>query len=207
MTLSPSSPTAGIRVTPVPRREPPLISADDAFAPPVAPTGYVQGALALAPALPPTLPPTLSPAGVRDRGEVATAGRRPVGAEVADDDPDPLFDRQPTSRVDLPPPGPFAARIGQALVEVLWGARPAAQVVRWTSQEVHAVVTRRSLVAARRGLRARRPPVVRRVRVCEPADGVAEVGLVVVDGPRVRAVALRLTGLDGRWVVTALQVG
>lgn len=198
MTLSPTTPSAGIRVTPVPRREPPLISADEAFAPPAAPTGYVQGALALVPTV---------PAVVRGRAAAAPARRGRPESEVADEEADPLFDRQPTSRVDLPPPGPFAARIGQALVEVLWGARPAVQVVRWTSQEVHAVVSRRSLVAARRGLRARRPPVVRRVRVCEPADGVAEVGLVVVDGDRVRAVALRLTGLDGRWVVTELQVG
>ncbi|WP_344222945.1 Rv3235 family protein [Lapillicoccus jejuensis] len=184
-------------MTPVPRREPPVISADEAFAPAPAPTGYVQGALALAPAP--------FPSDARARGGLPA--RRAVAAGPVDDEPDPLFDRQPTSRVDLPPPGPFAARIGQALVEVLWGARPAVQVVRWTSQEVHAVVARRSLVAARRGLRARRPPVVRRVRVCEPADGVAEVGLVVVDGDRVRAVALRLTGLDGRWVITELQVG
>jgi hypothetical protein len=30
---------------------------------------------------------------------------------------------------------------------------------------------------------------------------------VVVDGTRVRALAMRLVGLDGRWRVEALQVG
>jgi aerobic-type carbon monoxide dehydrogenase small subunit (CoxS/CutS family) len=48
---------------------------------------------------------------------------------------------------------------------------------------------------------------VRTVRVCEPADGVAEACAVVIDGNRVRALALRLVGLDGRWRVEALQVG
>jgi hypothetical protein len=49
--------------------------------------------------------------------------------------------------------------------------------------------------------------VVRGVRVCEPADGVAEASAVVVDGGRVRAQAFRLVGLDGRWRVEALQIG
>ncbi|MFC6714722.1 Rv3235 family protein [Branchiibius cervicis] len=42
---------------------------------------------------------------------------------------------------------------------------------------------------------------------CEPADGVAEVCLVVQHEGRVRAVAARLSGVDGRWLVTALQIG
>ncbi|WP_369126369.1 Rv3235 family protein, partial [Paludifilum halophilum] len=33
------------------------------------------------------------------------------------------------------------------------------------------------------------------------------VSAVVIDGGRVRALALRLVGLDGRWRVEALQVG
>ena len=48
---------------------------------------------------------------------------------------------------------------------------------------------------------------MRRVRVCEPADGVAEAAVVVHHGDRVRAVALRLVGQDGKWRVSALQVG
>ena len=49
--------------------------------------------------------------------------------------------------------------------------------------------------------------VVQRVRVCEPADGVAEAAVVDRHGPRVRAVAVRLVGQDGAWKVSALQVG
>jgi hypothetical protein len=63
---------------------------------------------------------------------------------------------------------------------------------------------------------------VRSVRVCEPADGVAEVSAVVVGleavaatkgrtgaagRRRCRAVALRLEGVDGRWMMTALTMG
>jgi hypothetical protein len=49
--------------------------------------------------------------------------------------------------------------------------------------------------------------VVRSVRVSEPHDGVAEVCAVVQQGPRCRAIALRLEGIDGRWQCTALQIG
>jgi hypothetical protein len=45
------------------------------------------------------------------------------------------------------------------------------------------------------------------VHVSEPADGVAEACAVVDTGPRRRAIALRLEGLDGRWRCTQLQFG
>ena len=118
-----------------------------------------------------------------------------------------LFGEQPTRRDDLPDPRDWAAHIAQALVEVMAGARPAPQLLRWTTPEVYAVVARRASVSARRGMPPTRRTVVRSLRVCEPADGVAEASAVVVDGGRVRALAMRLVGLDGRWRVEALQVG
>jgi len=78
--------------------------------------------------------------------------------------------------------------------------------MRWTTPEVYSAVARRNAVSGRRAIVARRA-VVRRVRTCEPADGVVEACAVVVDNGRVRALAMRLTGVDGRWVVSELQVG
>jgi hypothetical protein len=101
--------------------------------------------------------------------------------------------------------------MAQAIVEVMSGLRPAPQVVRWTTPQVYAVIARRGALAARR--RAAGSRVVaqralgRSVHVCEPADGVAECSVVVSDAARVRAMALRLTGQDGRWRVEALQIG
>ena len=117
-----------------------------------------------------------------------------------------LFGERPTRRSDLPDPRQWGGHLAQALVEVMAGVRPAPQVLRWTTTEVYAVVARRAAVSTRRRGATRRT-VVRSVRVCEPADGVAEVSAVVVDGGRVRALAMRLVGLDGRWRVEALQVG
>lgn len=125
---------------------------------------------------------------------------------------DQLFGPQPTRACDLPDPQQWAAHIAQAVVEVMHGVRPPSQVMRWTTPDVYAVVARRGSRAARRAGAARDDRPVHRTRVtrvlvCEPADDVAEAAVVLVDGGRVRALALRLVGRDGRWLVEALQVG
>jgi hypothetical protein len=121
------------------------------------------------------------------------------------------FGHQPTSSMALPDPTVTCAALVQALVEVLGGVRPVSQLVRWTTHEVHAALSRRTALAARvrqnAGVPSTRAAVVRGVRVCLPADGVAEGSAVVIDADRVRAVAVRLEGLDGRWRATALEVG
>jgi len=127
-----------------------------------------------------------------------------VDFSVASDEQ--VFGSQPTRRSELPDPRPWAGHLAQAIVEVMVGARPAPQLLRWTTSEVYDVVAHRAYVSSRRGMTARRA-TVRSVHVCEPADGVAEACAVVVDGSRVRALAMRLVGLDGRWRVEALQIG
>ncbi len=158
--------------------------------------------------------PALRPAVLRSPGRGAPAPRfvQDPLADAAFSTDAQLFGPQPTSASDLPDPLAWVAHIAQALVEVMTGARSPAQVVRWTTPEVYEVVARRGALASRRAARGAvgtgptRPARVRRVRVCEPVDGVAEASVVVIDGHRVRAVALRLVGEDGRWRVAALQV-
>jgi hypothetical protein len=128
-----------------------------------------------------------------------------------EDGEDKFFARQPTARADLPHPKPWCGRFVQALVEVLSGDRPAAQLTRWMTDDVFTDVVSRvsalglsTTAAVRTGLgRA----VVRSVHLYEPRDGIAELAVHVKHGGRSRAVALRLEGLDGRWQCTALQLG
>lgn len=120
-----------------------------------------------------------------------------------------VFGPQVTRAHELPDPRRWAAHIAQGLVEVMHGVRPPSQVMRWTTPEVYAVVARRGSRAGRRRTSsgaAHRTRVLR-VHVCEPADDVAEAAVVLVDGGRVRALAVRLVGRDHRWVVEALQIG
>lgn len=128
-------------------------------------------------------------------------------------------DRQPIDEVeppaprldgDLPDPERAAATLAVAVMEVLNGVRPASQLVRWTNHDVHAALARRAAVTARmtqQQPRARRPPVVRGVRVCRPSINVAETSAVVVTPDRVRAMAIRLEATEGRWRATALEIG
>lgn len=129
----------------------------------------------------------------------------------ADVDDDLLMPEPPTRRRDLPDPGPVAARLATAMMEVMSGARPAPQLVRWTTPEVYEVIARRASLAARRssrlGTQQRARVTARRVMGCEPADGVAEMTVVLGVGQRVRAVALRMVGHHGRWRVEAMQLG
>jgi hypothetical protein len=115
------------------------------------------------------------------------------------------FGPRPTASEELPDPEAWSRRMVQAVIEVLTGVRPLAQLVRWTSPEVYAGLQRRGAAAAR-PVSARRA-VVRSVHLCEPADGIVEACAVVIGDGRARAVALRLEGLDGRWRMTALEIG
>lgn len=122
------------------------------------------------------------------------------------------FEDEPAPRrtlsSQLPEPRPFVGKIAQAIIEVIAAQRPAPQLIRHTSPAIYSGLARRALLAARRQPTGpRRPAMVRRVRVCEPADGVVEACAVVVAHGRVRALALRLEGFDGRWLVTQLTVG
>jgi len=91
--------------------------------------------------------------------------------------------------------------LARALVEVLSGRRPVAQLRVHCAPDIYAGLLDRP-IAGHQAL-----PHLLAVRVCEPADGVAEVSVVFRRADRVRAMAFRMQGVDGRWRITALQLG
>jgi hypothetical protein len=105
----------------------------------------------------------------------------------------------------------WAARFAQAVVEVLGGDRPLAQLVRWTSHRVYVDLERRLSILARTSATGRRRrtirPQVRSVHVFHPTPEAAEVSAHVRYGQRSRAIAARLELTGGRWQCTALQLG
>jgi Family of unknown function (DUF6459) len=210
-----------LRLLPTPAWEPPYD--DEAQQDRLEPdTGAAdsQGTLALSFVLPSGLPVVPEPPNLRLVSSRAAGDTRNLVAEPAPprtrrypravDADDDLFEPQPTPRADLPDPQFWAGRLAQAILEVDAGVRPVSQLRRWTSDEVYLQLRRRSnrVRCAAPPPQARRTPtrvLVRSVRVCEPADGIAEVSAVVHDGQRHRAVALRLEGTDGRWRCTVLE--
>jgi len=137
---------------------------------------------------------------------ISFAENRDNNESVANQSNRKYFEPQHTGSRDLPEPVAWVRHIAQALAEVMSGARPASQLIRWTTPEVYSVLARRNAVSRGRGLVADRA-IVRGVRICEPADGVVEACAVVLDNGRFRALAMRLTGVDRRWVVSVLEVG
>jgi hypothetical protein len=151
---------------------------------------------------PPWQRPRRPPSGVQGVLTLVVGGAEP---EPEPDDVD--FGPLPTSTSDLPDAVRWARQMVQVIAEVLCGQRPATQLLRWTVPEVYDQVRSRTPARHRPGAAPARGPRVGTVRVCEPADGVAEAAAVVHGAQRARAVALRLEGLDGRWRVTVFQAG
>jgi hypothetical protein len=118
--------------------------------------------------------------------------------------PSPVLPRVPPEHRE------WAATFVHASTEVALGLRSPAQLVRWTTMDVHATLQRRGSLAARAraaGVYKAGKPHVRSLRICSVRPGVYEICAVVGDLDRVRAVALRMEDLDGRWRVTALEIG
>ena len=108
----------------------------------------------------------------------------------------------------------WSRRYAQAVVEIVCGDRPAAQLVRWHTRAIHDELQRRAGIVARAGVhqagqgRGRRPvvrPQVVSARTCFISPGVAEVSIHVRHGARSRAIATRFEHQDGRWLATALE--
>lgn len=107
---------------------------------------------------------------------------------------------QRTATAQLPPAGRTASVLARALVEVLCGQRPLPQLRVHCAPEVFAGLQTQPVGRGALGH-------LLTVRVSEPADGIAEVAAVFKRAERVRALAFRIQGVDGRWRVTALQTG
>lgn len=116
-----------------------------------------------------------------------------------DDDVDPHFGRRLTRRRDLPDPTGWSARFAQATLEVIAGRRTPMQLMRWSNRSVYSQLNYRAGAIDGR-------VSIRRVRVCEPADGIVESSVVALFNEGAHAIALRFEGLDGRWLCTALTV-
>lgn len=104
----------------------------------------------------------------------------------------------------LPDPKQATARIAQVLLDVMNGQRPVAQLNNMTTAPVRAQVLT-SVAGLKRDQRHR--PLVSSLRVTTPGPSVVEASVVLGNAGRSRAMALRLEGLDGRWICTALRIG
>lgn len=117
-----------------------------------------------------------------------------------------------TSEVSVPPLDDLskvASILTKAVVEVLLGTRSINQVQAWLLEDVWHVIRRRASLSQRSGPPRRHPSPVRIIRVhpCRVDERTCELSVVLHDGYRVRAAALRLTFHRQRWRAAAIRIG
>jgi hypothetical protein len=122
---------------------------------------------------------------------------------------DEFFGVQRTT--DLPDPEPLITNLTRCVIEVIAGARDLEQITRWVTDEVFDRLERRVSFANRarrvKGAPSQRPRFsIMSIRAFEPAPGVVEATVIVQMPQRVRALAMRLEGLDRRWRATSISV-
>lgn len=134
---------------------------------------------------------------------LAVIRSRDASLRPADDEP------RPTPPAD---PDDLVRSLAAAIVEVVRGARPAAQLARWLAPGVLVDLRERGALAAlvHQGDAAAplgRAPRVRRVLTRRVDEHTVEAVAIVDDHRRVRAMALRLENHRAAWRVCALEVG
>lgn len=149
---------------------------------------------------PRTLPRPDRPAHVRAPVAGSSEDLRRRGTRFADAE-------EPTRTTPVEDPTQLCCAIVQAAVEALRGTRPLAQLVRWVTPEVYEGLSVRATLTVRVLGTATTRPTIRRIRLCRLGEHAAEATVVVDDGDRVRAVAIRLDERRGAWRASALEIG
>lgn len=151
------------------------------------------------------LPPVAEPAGVEVAAEALLA---PLTCSVLS----PVTERSWPVQAGPGPRGPeevgdptqLCGAIVLAAVEALTGARPLVQLTRWVTPPVLEAIGARAMEPGRV---ARRRASIRRIILARVSARAAEASVVVHDGTRVRAAAVRLELHRGSWRACVLQIG
>lgn len=113
----------------------------------------------------------------------------------------------PPERVD---PKQWGTRIALATFEVLLGRRPAAQLARYIDHRTAgSLATHASTYARKRQQRGNAvvaAPQVTSAHLQQPHEDAVELAVVLHDGYRFRAVAMRLNARHTAWVCTAFEI-
>lgn len=114
----------------------------------------------------------------------------------------------PVRTAELPEPRAWALRITQAALEVLVGRRSAGQLARHIDARAASSLANHAsqYEVRRRRERTLPPPRITSVQVHQPHPDAAEVTIVIQDGERFRAIAMRMEVKAARWIVTAFSI-
>jgi hypothetical protein len=121
------------------------------------------------------------------------------------------FGPQPTPTSELPDPSEFATRLVGGIIECVHGLREPIQFTRYVTEDVyHALAQHAKRLSIAHGETHKKRPrpqfTMGQVVINNPRDGIVEASVIVHGPARVRAVALRLEGIDHRWKATSFSM-
>lgn len=117
---------------------------------------------------------------------------------------EPDAEQSLASRDPVPDPHVWAVHIAQAILDTLFGTRPAHHLARWTDPTVYKSIL--SATSVRRPVPGAPRPAVRSIRVAMPVAHAAETSVLLQVGTRYRAAAMRLESVNGRWLCTVFEL-
>ncbi|MFM6971327.1 MAG: Rv3235 family protein [Rhodoluna sp.] len=153
--------------------------------------------------------------------------KRPTASGEKDDDRDPdpkrkrnvtnlieaeeFFGQQYNTTAELPDPTNSLQAVATGVVEVIAGTRQVDQLARLLTDEVYQRLSVRAKLAREiresKGIKARYQNFrIQRIAQESPRDGVIESVVLVNSAKRVRAVTIRLEGINHRWRATSVSV-
>lgn len=101
----------------------------------------------------------------------------------------------------------WSATLASAIMQVVQGQRPIAQLTRWVAERALAELALRRRQVAQAGHRDSGPAVLRSIRLQHPAPSVTEVCACLTLGRRTVPLAFRLELSGERWLCTAVELG
>jgi len=105
----------------------------------------------------------------------------------------------PTSASELPDLHAWTMKFAVSVVEIWAGRRQPAQLIRSCHRVIYMELLRKTGSQNEIGK-------IRSIHQSEPLDGICESTITVRYGKRLRAMVIRLEGVDGHWLCTALRL-
>lgn len=115
--------------------------------------------------------------------------------EVFDKDEEP----QPTSASELPDIRRWLSTYTMSVIEVLTGRRQPAQLIERTHRVIYQQLLR--MIGTLKSVAK-----IRTLYLSQPLDGICEASITIAVDGRIRVIAIRCEGVDGRWLCTALRL-
>lgn len=105
----------------------------------------------------------------------------------------------PTASSELPDLHTWTMKFIVSVIEIWAGRRQPAQLIHTCHRVIYMELLRKTGSQKEIGR-------IRNIYQSEPLDGICESTITVRYGDRLRAVMMRLEGVDGRWLCTALEM-